>query len=73
MSENKDKIIDSHVHMGIYGPYVGRDDKSRFEQPVIDALLSLKWWDWPEEKVKRNVEAISSGNVRKLLEERDNK
>jgi len=21
MSENKDKIIDSHVHMGIYGPY----------------------------------------------------
>ncbi len=47
--------------------------RPRFEQSVIDALLSLRWWDWREEKVKRNVEAITSGNVRKLLEERDNK
>ena len=57
----------------IVGGVPGKTIRPRFEQSVIDALLSLRWWDWPEEKVKRNVEAITSGNVRKLLEERDNK
>ena len=57
----------------IVGGVPGKTIRPRFEQSVIDALLSLRWWDWPEEKVKRNVEAITSGNVRKLLEVRDNK
>ena len=57
----------------IVGGVPGKTIRPRFEQSVIDALLSLRWWDWPEEKVKRIVEAITSGNVRKLLEERDNK
>ena len=57
----------------IVGGVPAKTIRPRFEQPVIDALLSLKWWDWPEEKVKRNVEAITSGNVRKLLGERGNK
>lgn len=26
--------------------------KYRFEVPVIEKLLTLKWWDWPEEKLK---------------------
>ncbi|NNJ29709.1 hypothetical protein [Lacrimispora defluvii] len=64
MSENADKIV---------GGVPAKIIRPRFEQPVIDALLSLRWWDWPEEKVKRNVEAITSGNVRKLLEESGNK
>jgi len=57
----------------IVGGVPAKTIRPRFEQPVIDALLSLEWWDWPEEKVKRNVDAITSGNVRKLLEEKDNK
>ncbi|WP_349669612.1 CatB-related O-acetyltransferase [Lacrimispora sp.] len=57
----------------IVGGVPAKTIRPRFEQSVIDALLSLRWWDWREEKVKRNVEAITSGNVRKLLEERDNK
>jgi hypothetical protein len=31
MSENADKIIDSHVHMGIYGSY-----EIRLEELVIE-------------------------------------
>lgn len=57
----------------IVGGVPGKTIRPRFEQSVIDALLSLRWWDWPEEKVKRNVEAITSGNVRKLMEEIGNK
>ncbi len=52
----------------IVGGIPAKTIRSRFDQPVVDALLSLKWWDWSEEKVKENLEAITSGNVRKLLE-----
>jgi len=26
----------------------------RFEEPIIQKLLELKWWDWPMEKIKQN-------------------
>ncbi len=32
--------------------------KDRFEQPVIDELLRLAWWDWSPEKITSNLEAI---------------
>lgn len=57
----------------IVGGVPAKTIRPRFEQPEIDALLSLRWWDWPEEKVKQNVDAITSGNLRKLLEVRGNK
>ena len=28
--------------------------KSRFPEPVCERLLDLKWWDWPEDKIRRN-------------------
>ena len=32
--------------------------KTRFEQPVIDELLRISWWDWPAEKITENLDAI---------------
>ena len=32
----------------------------RFEQPVIDKLLRLKWWDWEREKILENWALLSS-------------
>lgn len=32
--------------------------KNRFEQPVIDQLLQIAWWDWSAEKITANLEAI---------------
>ena len=43
MSENKDKIIDSHVHMGIYGPYEIRLEELAEEMDqfgVVQAVIS---------------------------------
>ena len=34
--------------------------KYRFSEPVIDALLSVKWWEWPEEKIKKLRNILSS-------------
>ena len=30
---------------------------------IISALLTERWWDWPEEKIARNLAAIQSGHV----------
>jgi acetyltransferase-like isoleucine patch superfamily enzyme len=29
--------------------------KKRFSDQVIEALLEIRWWDWPDEKIKENM------------------
>jgi virginiamycin A acetyltransferase len=29
--------------------------KYRFEKVVIEAWLKIKWWDWPDEKIRKNI------------------
>jgi virginiamycin A acetyltransferase len=40
--------------------------KYRFEQKIIDKLLSLAWWNWPIKKITNNLDAITSSNIHKL-------
>ena len=35
--------------------------RKRFDDDTIQSLLSLRWWDWPEERIAANLEAIQSG------------
>ena len=37
--------------------------RKRFDGATIDALLELRWWDWPIEKISRNVTAICGGDI----------
>jgi len=30
--------------------------RMRFSDKIIDSLLQIRWWDWPEELLKRNIE-----------------
>lgn len=30
--------------------------KYRFPQDIIEGLLKIKWWDWPEEKINKNID-----------------
>ena len=32
--------------------------KERFPDEVVSELLAIKWWDWPVEKITRNLTAI---------------
>lgn len=32
-----------------------KEIRKRFDQKTIDKLLKLKWWDWPEEKIRKNI------------------
>lgn len=40
-----------------------REIRRRFSDEQVEALLRIRWWDWPTEKVKRHVELISSPEV----------
>jgi acetyltransferase-like isoleucine patch superfamily enzyme len=35
----------------------------RFDEGTIQKLLQIKWWDWPDEKVKENVHLICSDSI----------
>ncbi len=49
-----------------YAIVVGNPAKEigrRFSDEQVEALLRIKWWDWPTELVKERVDALSSPDV----------
>jgi acetyltransferase-like isoleucine patch superfamily enzyme len=47
----------------VVGGNPARHIKWRFDEPTRAALLRIKWWDWPEEKVRRLRHEIDSPDV----------
>ena len=50
----------------VAGGVPARPIRRRFPDETVAALLDLKWWDWPVEKIAQNLPAIQSGNVEQL-------
>lgn len=50
----------------IVGGMPAKPLRKRFEQPIIDKLLLLQWWNWSDEKIKANLPDILSGNISNL-------
>lgn len=44
-----------------------RQIRRRFSEETIAALLELKWWNWPREKIARKIEAIKNGDMKALV------
>ncbi len=42
--------------------------KYRFSETQIEKLLSIKWWDWDDEKINENLEYILSSNIDTFIE-----
>ncbi|MDG6401876.1 Vat family streptogramin A O-acetyltransferase, partial [Pseudomonas quasicaspiana] len=40
--------------------------KHRFPAEVSQRLLTIAWWDWPIEKITRNLQVIVSGDIEAL-------
>lgn len=52
-----------------YGVAVGNPAetvKRRFDGPTVRRLLRVGWWDWPVEKITRNLAAIRGGDIEAL-------
>ena len=43
-----------------------RTVRTRFEDDVVERLLALAWWDWPVEKISRNLNAIRGADIAAL-------
>ncbi|WP_344221767.1 CatB-related O-acetyltransferase [Kribbella sancticallisti] len=51
---------------GVVGGNPAKVIRKRFGDDEIARLLEVAWWDWPVEKVTRNVRAIMAGSVAEL-------
>ncbi|XAT99305.1 CatB-related O-acetyltransferase [Sulfurimonas sp. HSL1-2] len=63
-------IIGSHaVVAGDVAPYTvvagnpARPVRKRFDEEVIESLLAIRWWEWPTEKIEKNIDVITGGDI----------
>lgn len=50
----------------VVGGVPAKQIRKRFDDQTINKLQNLRWWEWNEEKIKRNIPAIQSGNIEEL-------
>ena len=50
----------------IVGGEPAKPIRKRFDNETLDELLKIRWWDWQEEKIARNIQAIQSGCLKQL-------
>lgn len=41
--------------------------KFRFPEPIVDRLLDVAWWSWPDEKIDRYLPLMFSGDMEEFL------
>jgi len=41
----------------------------RFDEKSVEQLLKLRWWDWPINKIKKNMHLLCSSSVTTFLDE----
>lgn len=51
----------------VVGGIPAKKIKARFDENTIGRLLEMKWWDWPDEKVKQNIKWIQYGRISELV------
>lgn len=60
-------VVNSVEPYTIVGGNPAREIKKRFSATEIEQLLAIKWWDWPIEKITKNVQLLTSYNIELLL------
>jgi len=50
----------------VYAGNPGKAVKNRFDRRTIDRLLAIAWWDWPVDKITRNLDAIRGADLKRL-------
>lgn len=41
--------------------------RPRFDYPVVQKLLKIKWWEWTEEKIVDNAHLLCSENINEFI------
>ncbi len=51
----------------IVGGVPAREIRKRFDPATVERLQALKWWNWPEERIRCNLPYLTTGDLDKLL------
>ncbi len=51
----------------VVGGVPARVIRRRFSNETVAVLQAVRWWDWPIEKIARNLETITSGDIDLLI------
>jgi virginiamycin A acetyltransferase len=61
-------VIKDVAPYSIVGGNPAHEIKKRFSEDTISKLLNLKWWDWPIDKITKNLQNLTDFNIDKLIE-----
>lgn len=50
----------------IVGGNPARTMRMRFDERTVERLLAVAWWDWPVDKISRNLDAIRGADIARL-------
>lgn len=50
----------------IVGGVPAKEIRKRFSPEVIEKLKTIQWWNWSQDKIKKSLNAIQSGDVEAL-------
>lgn len=53
----------------IVGGNPARVIRIRFDPDVVEALLQIKWWEWPDAKINRFTPLLCQPDIRKFIHE----
>jgi acetyltransferase-like isoleucine patch superfamily enzyme len=45
--------------------------RKRFSDDIIEALLRIKWWNWSDEKISKELPLLLNADVKKFVEKHD--
>ena len=45
-----------------------REIRRRFTDEQVDALLEIAWWDWPDEQIIREADALNGADINDFLD-----
>ncbi|MAI12712.1 MAG: acetyltransferase [Rhodospirillaceae bacterium] len=65
---NNSHVIKSCPAYSIIGGNPGKIIKRRFSESQIEKLLEIKWWDWDNARINRNLPLIVSSDIDRFIE-----
>lgn len=54
------------AHYTIVAGNAARPVRARLPAGTVEALLDLRWWDWPVERIRRAIPALVEGDISRL-------
>jgi len=64
-------VVSDVAPFSIVGGNPAKHVRWRFDEETREALLRIKWWDWPAEKIRQHRHEIDSPDVAGFIERHD--